>query len=315
MLPRKLSRAASFFTEMRVEDELRQAPGRSLAVAAVTTTDWLTQHYWQQRVFREADDDPLPGVGARRQHVAVLVGHQQVRGLLVSGAGVQRRVVLALAVVHAVASTTSKRPLGTSSSGSTSSSASSVSALGSSGSARGSVGRCTRRGVGRRVGCRDTVHANAIAKEKFSSPIKHFLVLCSVNYPTDTWLVLGKFTAAHANGEQTFQLDTQQHVRYIKFRFLSHYGSDCHCTLSQLRCLAESGFQASPASKDSDSDSFFELAATAATIVATSEDRAESIGAEQSRETPVVPSTKTQKSKADESTTTGIRTAGAGAAV
>ncbi|KAE9097088.1 hypothetical protein PF005_g16429 [Phytophthora fragariae] len=210
MLPRKLSRAASFFTEMRVEDELRQAPGRSLAVAAVTTTDWLTQHYWQQRVFREADDDPLPGVGARRQHVAVLVGHQQ-------------------------------RPLGTSSSGSTSSSASSVSALGSSGSARGSVGRCTRRGVGRRVGCRDTVHANAIAKEKFSSPIKHFLVLCSVNYPTDTWLVLGKFTAAHANGEQTFQLDTQQHVRYIKFRFLSHYGSDCHCILSQLRCSEGTG--------------------------------------------------------------------------
>ncbi|KAE9102109.1 hypothetical protein PF010_g14227 [Phytophthora fragariae] len=139
------------------------------------------------------------------------------------------------------ASTTSKRPLGTSSSGSTSSSASSVSALGSSGSARGSVGRCTRRGVGRRVGCRDTVHANAIAKEKFSSPIKHFLVLCSVNYPTDTWLVLGKFTAAHANGEQTFQLDTQQHVRYIKFRFLSHYGSDCHCILSQLRCSEGTG--------------------------------------------------------------------------
>ncbi|CAH0490028.1 unnamed protein product [Peronospora farinosa] len=32
-----------------------------------------------------------------------------------------------------------------------------------------------------------------------------------------------------------FQLDAQQHVRYIKFRFLSHYGSEYYCTLSQLR--------------------------------------------------------------------------------
>ncbi|KAE9359854.1 hypothetical protein PF008_g2076 [Phytophthora fragariae] len=84
----------------------------------------------------------------------------------------------------------------------------------------------------------EDVHADAIAVanyEKFSSPVKDFIVLGSVNYPTDTWLVLGNFTAAHANGEQTFQLDAQQHVRYIKFRFLSHYGSEYYCTLSQLR--------------------------------------------------------------------------------
>ncbi|KAG6615704.1 uncharacterized protein IUM83_04938 [Phytophthora cinnamomi] len=84
----------------------------------------------------------------------------------------------------------------------------------------------------------EDVHADAIAianYEKFSSPVKDFIVLGSVNYPTDTWLVLGNFTAAHANGEQTFQLDAQQHVRYIKFRFLSHYGSEYYCTLSQLR--------------------------------------------------------------------------------
>ncbi|KAG7390455.1 hypothetical protein PHYPSEUDO_007978 [Phytophthora pseudosyringae] len=84
----------------------------------------------------------------------------------------------------------------------------------------------------------EDVHADAIAVanyEKFSSPVKDFIVLGSVNYPTDTWLVLGNFTAAHTNGEQTFQLDAQQHVRYIKFRFLSHYGSEYYCTLSQLR--------------------------------------------------------------------------------
>ncbi|KAG7400961.1 hypothetical protein PHYBOEH_003872 [Phytophthora boehmeriae] len=84
----------------------------------------------------------------------------------------------------------------------------------------------------------EDVHADAIAVanyEKFSSPVKDFIVLGSVNYPTDTWLVLGNFTATHTNGEQIFQLDAQQHVRYIKFRFLSHYGSEYYCTLSQLR--------------------------------------------------------------------------------
>ncbi|ETL98611.1 hypothetical protein L917_04341 [Phytophthora nicotianae] len=84
----------------------------------------------------------------------------------------------------------------------------------------------------------EDVHADAIAianYEKFSSPVKDFIVLGSVNYPTDTWLVLGNFTATHTNGEQIFQLDSQQHVRYIKFRFLSHYGSEYYCTLSQLR--------------------------------------------------------------------------------
>ncbi|RLN02374.1 hypothetical protein BBJ28_00014130, partial [Nothophytophthora sp. Chile5] len=75
----------------------------------------------------------------------------------------------------------------------------------------------------------EDVHADAIAianYEKFSSPVKAFIVLGSVNYPTDTWLVLGNFTAAHTNGEQVFHLDSLQHVRYIKFRFLSHYGSE-----------------------------------------------------------------------------------------
>ncbi|CAI5741074.1 unnamed protein product [Hyaloperonospora brassicae] len=84
----------------------------------------------------------------------------------------------------------------------------------------------------------EDVHADAIAVanyEKFSSPVKEFIVLGSVNYPTDTWLVLGNFTAEHVNGEQIFQLEAQQHVRYIKFRILSHYGSEYYCTLSQLR--------------------------------------------------------------------------------
>lgn len=90
------------------------------------------------------------------------------------------------------------------------------------------------------VSLSEDVHADAIALanfEKFSSPVKDFLVLGSVAYPTDTWFVLGNFTAAHASGEQVFQLESQSHVRYIKLRFFSHYGSEYYCTLSQLKCV------------------------------------------------------------------------------
>jgi hypothetical protein len=87
--------------------------------------------------------------------------------------------------------------------------------------------------------CRvEQVHADAIVianYEKFSSPVKDFLVLGSINYPTDTWLVLGNFTAEYRNGEQLFPLEPYQHVRYIKLRFFSHYGSEYYCTLSQLK--------------------------------------------------------------------------------
>ncbi|KAF1336797.1 hypothetical protein FI667_g6, partial [Globisporangium splendens] len=88
------------------------------------------------------------------------------------------------------------------------------------------------------VSLSEDVHADAIAianYEKFSSPVKDFIVLGSVNYPTDTWFVLGNFTAAYSNGEQVFHLDSQYHVRYIKLRFFSHYGSEYYCTLSQLK--------------------------------------------------------------------------------
>lgn len=88
------------------------------------------------------------------------------------------------------------------------------------------------------VSLSEDVQADAIVianYEKFSSPVKDFLVLGSVNYPTDTWLVLGNFTAESRNGEQVFPLDPYQHVRYIKLRFFSHYGSEYYCTLSQLK--------------------------------------------------------------------------------
>ncbi|OQR96664.1 proteasome subunit beta type-3 [Thraustotheca clavata] len=75
----------------------------------------------------------------------------------------------------------------------------------------------------------EDIHAEAIAianYEKFSSMTKEFLVLGSINYPTDTWVVLGHFNALLKNGEQLFNFHEKHHVRYIKLRLISHYGSE-----------------------------------------------------------------------------------------
>lgn len=84
----------------------------------------------------------------------------------------------------------------------------------------------------------EDVHAEAITIanfEQFSSPVKDFLILGSLNYPTDTWYVLGNFTAQQIQGEQVFPLNSKQHVRYIKVRLLNHYGAEYYCTLSQIK--------------------------------------------------------------------------------
>ncbi|ETV94399.1 hypothetical protein, variant 1 [Aphanomyces invadans] len=88
------------------------------------------------------------------------------------------------------------------------------------------------------VSLSEDIHADAIAianYEKFSSPTRDFLVLGSINYPSDTWVVLGNFTASHRNGEQLFEFHESHHVRYIKLRMMSHYGSEYYCTMSQIR--------------------------------------------------------------------------------
>ncbi|KDO31955.1 hypothetical protein SPRG_03170 [Saprolegnia parasitica CBS 223.65] len=84
----------------------------------------------------------------------------------------------------------------------------------------------------------EDIHAEAIAianYEKFSSMTKEFLVLGSINYPTDTWVVLGHFNALHKNGEQLFNFQEKHHVRYLKLRLNSHYGAEYYCTMSQIK--------------------------------------------------------------------------------
>lgn len=68
--------------------------------------------------------------------------------------------------------------------------------------------------------------------ERFSSQIKDFQI-----YGTQTlgqWVDLGTFHAKTGNGKQSFDLERPTWARYLKFHFLSFYGDEHYCTVSQL---------------------------------------------------------------------------------
>ncbi|XP_006645103.1 SUN domain-containing protein 4 [Oryza brachyantha] len=70
--------------------------------------------------------------------------------------------------------------------------------------------------------------------EHYSSNLKEFEMLSSLNYPTDNWETLGKFTVANAKVAQNFTFPEPKWARYLKLNLLSHYGSEFYCTLSML---------------------------------------------------------------------------------
>lgn len=74
--------------------------------------------------------------------------------------------------------------------------------------------------------------------ERYSSRVKKFEVLASQEYPTPTeehWNSIGTYEAQSKSGEQVFELENPTWARYLQFRFLSHYGSEHYCTLSQIK--------------------------------------------------------------------------------
>jgi len=78
----------------------------------------------------------------------------------------------------------------------------------------------------------DTV---AIANfEHYSSNLKDFELFSSLVYPTDDWVLLGNFTAGNVKHVQRFTLQEPKWARYLKLRFLNHYGSEFFCTLSTV---------------------------------------------------------------------------------
>ncbi|CAM9200853.1 unnamed protein product [Choristocarpus tenellus] len=71
--------------------------------------------------------------------------------------------------------------------------------------------------------------------EAYSSLVKTFQVLASQSMPVTAWLDLGTFTAKYAQGEQSFDIPQPAFARYLKFKFLDHYGDEFYCTVSQIK--------------------------------------------------------------------------------
>ena len=71
--------------------------------------------------------------------------------------------------------------------------------------------------------------------EKFSSSVKQFQVLGSKTYPVKNWVLLGDLTATNKLPFEEFKLTYRSWSRFIKFRFLTHYGNEHYCTLTQIR--------------------------------------------------------------------------------
>ena len=74
--------------------------------------------------------------------------------------------------------------------------------------------------------------------ERYSSRVKVFQVLASQEYPIpneEYWNDIGTYEAQSKSGEQMFELKEPAWARYLKVRFLSHYGSEHYCTLTQIK--------------------------------------------------------------------------------
>jgi hypothetical protein len=74
--------------------------------------------------------------------------------------------------------------------------------------------------------------------EFFSSIFRTFRVSVSDKYPlkTDKWITLGTFEARNSRDIQAFLIDNPMiWARYVRFEFLTHYGSEFYCPLSLIR--------------------------------------------------------------------------------
>eukprot|EP00741_Cyanophora_paradoxa_P015807 tig00020904_g15260.t1 len=71
--------------------------------------------------------------------------------------------------------------------------------------------------------------------EYYSSSFKDFQLFGSNTYPVRQWAHLGDFRAQSARGVQRFLVPHRAWVRYLRIRFLSHYGREYYCTLSQIK--------------------------------------------------------------------------------
>jgi Sad1 / UNC-like C-terminal len=68
-------------------------------------------------------------------------------------------------------------------------------------------------------------------------------ILASQSFPVEEWTDLGTFTALQVQGEQSFDLPRPILARNLKFKFLSFYGDDYYCTVSQIKVHGSTFFE------------------------------------------------------------------------
>ena len=71
--------------------------------------------------------------------------------------------------------------------------------------------------------------------ERYSSSMKDVQVLGSQSYPVENWMLIGDIHLSQKNVPQSFRLKKPAWVRYLKFRFVSHYEGESLCTLTLIR--------------------------------------------------------------------------------
>lgn len=89
--------------------------------------------------------------------------------------------------------------------------------------------------------------------ERYSSHLKDFQIMGSQTM--GEWVDLGTYTAEPGNGEQAFDLKEPEWARYLKFKFLTHHGSEHYCTYSQIKVHGSTMLQGFHEQWDSQEDS------------------------------------------------------------
>lgn len=79
--------------------------------------------------------------------------------------------------------------------------------------------------------------------EHYSSGVKEFELLGAATHPTTEWFSLGRFSAVDKNAQQVFPVITSEWVRFVKFRWLSHFGEEYYCTMTYIRVYGRTALE------------------------------------------------------------------------
>ncbi|KAB7495990.1 SUN domain-containing ossification factor [Armadillidium nasatum] len=95
--------------------------------------------------------------------------------------------------------------------------------------------------------------------ELFSNLPKEIQLYGSHRYPTREWVSLGTYEGEEGNrGTQSFHIDTQEFLKYIKLEIHSHYGTEFYCPLSQFRIYGMSEFEVIEEAEDTEEEPVIE---------------------------------------------------------